>query len=553
MSVCFYASETDISILNDESQKLFLLGGDGGYGNFGDILQLKNSVRHVRLSKRFTIVIVLAANAISDVNFPAWAKDIYGADAVVFTSSSRLVFNSGPALKLVRSIRNLACIHLYGGGFLNNFWGKSQLGIAEALLNSAPQAAYLISGQQITPPFHEEVAKHVRQFRPRLLGVRDEMSLVSLSDAGVEATFSFDDATEALQSLTAQLPLRRGTGLLLHLNSSNYTGTDIGLLNLSGELSILEQNHKSRSGVTLLQAFRDSRHEVLDSRETLKMLDRRSPFADMRLVDLAEVALNPRRLPEPITGEIGYSCSYHVALWLQLSGIPCWLHHGNAFYDQKAGALHITQDLEFFLREPALVDHGTNLERRSTWLRLYKKTLDDIADVDTSAELLCDDALNGPVPLQFKGSSSQSETIVSLREQISEFRKRDELQQRNLARETRLKDELYGRVQGLTSRITAIGNAYREREMRLAAAEERIWIAQNEVERLTALQASIYSSTSWRVTRPLRAISRYVRHGHFDEKGEVGLFRFAQLVGRRLPLPKAVRRSIGRALEGFRR
>ena len=63
----------------------------------------------------------------------------------------------------------------------------------------------------------------------------------------------------------------------------------------------------------------------------------------------------------------------------------------------------------------------------------------------------------------------------------------------------------------------------------------------------------LLNSRSWRITKLGRAMTRYVRFGHFDSQGEVGLFALAQRIGRRLPVPPKVRQLLGRFLARFRR
>jgi hypothetical protein len=120
--------------------------------------------------------------------------------------------------------------------------------------------------------------------------------------------------------------------------------------------------------VTLLQAYSDRRLEVVDTRESVKQLERAFPFADCRLIELVSLIYeNTNGLILPLQGEIGYSCSYHVALWLQLAGIPCWLRGSNLFYQQKSQALQTQSNFKAFLREPRLADHVVNLEQRQLW------------------------------------------------------------------------------------------------------------------------------------------------------------------------------------------
>ena len=376
--IYLYTDATSRDVLLNDQQKIILIGGDFGYGNFGDVVQHVNSVNIANKSKRFSTVSVMSANAIGFKAFPVWARQSYGTDAIVFVADYPLILDeTSPELVPLCEIRNLSVIHLYGGGFLNNMWGDYVLGVAEYFLNLAPHVKYLVSGQQITHPYQSRVATHVAMYQPALFGVRDGLSRQLLSDAGFDPLFSFDDATEALIELTEKLPLVRGSGLLMHINASDYTARSTGVQSLSNDLSQLSAHLGKSPRVTLFQAFRDTRYEVNDSLETVKRLDFLFPFRDIRLVGLAAMAYGDQAqsVLEPIQGDFGYSCSYHVALWLQLAGIPCWLRCDNPFYNQKAKALQIIQDIESFLEEPHLANHHSNLEKRAQWQAAFDKEL----------------------------------------------------------------------------------------------------------------------------------------------------------------------------------
>ena len=133
----------------------------------------------------------------------------------------------------------------------------------------------------------------------------------------------------------------------------------------------------------------------------MKRLDFLFPFRDIRLVGLAALAYGgqAQSVLEPIQGEVGYSCSYHVALWLQLAGIPCWLRCDNPFYDQKARALQVTQNIESFLEEPHLANHHSNLEKRAQWQAAFDKKLENATEVQEVSRITPGE--RGPAPWPF--------------------------------------------------------------------------------------------------------------------------------------------------------
>jgi hypothetical protein len=428
---------------------------------------------------------------------------------------------------LVVAIRNVAAIHLYGGGFLNNMWGDYVLGVTEYFLRSVPDATYLVSGQQVTPPYQSRVVEHVKSFKPKLFGVRDEQSVRWLREAGFIPEFSFDDATEALQQLTETLPLQRGAGLLMHVNASDYTANDGLTLGIGYELQRLKSSLWGQECITLFQAFRDPRYEVCDARETLKKLDAAFPFTDLRLIELASLVYSGQqaRLDRPIAGEIGYSCSYHVALWLQLAGIPCWLRSSNPFYDQKSRALQVTQELDSFLADPRLADHRSNLERRAAWRERLLSLLLQMPEVCNSCTFTEDG--KGPAPWTFfyKGKPTLQEKLIEAEKADRWQRERAEAAERDLGKARRDIDELHGRVEALNAQLTEVGHeAHRQRE-RAEAAERDLGKARHDivelhgqVEVLSGQLATIVSSRSWRLTRGLRVLGRLLR-------GEIGFVR----------------------------
>lgn len=504
MTLYLYADEQSRETLLDSRQKVVLIGGDFGYGNFGDLLQHINAVQLVQKSNRFATVSILRSNAISFHNFPSWAKTHYGTDATLFLADYPLILDeSGPKLLPVAAIRNIASIYLYGGGFLNSLWGQSVLNICEYFLRLAPQASYLVSGQQVSTPFQKEVIKHTKTFPPILFGVRDTLSQQWLSESGYAAEFSFDDATEILLDLSERAPLIQGPGLALHLNSSDYTANDLNRSGIVGDLHLLRACQHGHESVTLFQAFRDTRHNVYDSRETLKRLDSSFPFTDLRLIETTRLIFeqDTPTLAKPITASIGYSCSYHITLWLQLNGIPCWLRSNNPYYDQKSRALQIQQSLPDFLHEPKNADHHINLERRAKWLEIFSTELNKIQEVDFQSSIPLPSTGPAPWPFFFKGQPTLENQMQEMEDNHT-----NQLQ------------ELNRRIGVLTAQITTIGNNYHEQnkyvknlEGELTTRNAELQTVRHDAALLLTQLNSILHSRSWRLTRILRDLGQVAR------------------------------------------
>jgi len=491
--IYLYADEASRRVLLSQSQKIIAIGGDFGYGNFGDVLQHVNALKAIKHSGKYDTIAIMAAKAMSHQQFPSWVLDAYKTDAVLFVADYPLLLSeTDPKISPVGEINNLAGVCLYGGGFLNAMWGDYVLSVVEHFLQCDPKIAYWVSGQQITPPFQGRVLDHIKAFQPQLFGVRDELSLQILTEQGFEADYSFDDAAEALTSLNERIHVRRGEGLFLHLNSSDYTANTSLQYGLGRELARLANCEAANKGVTAFQAFRDTRQDVFDTIETIKRLDYLFPFHSFRAVDLVGLVFNPgnkSRIPE-FEADFAYSCSYHVTLWLQLAGIPCWLRSANSFYDQKSRALQVTQGLENFLKSPKLADHSYNLERRAAWnekMQMYLLSLEPIQNC-----LRFDEIKDGPAPWPF-------------------FYKGKPTQQEKLNDAERLNRSQQARVEALTAQLTELGNEAHGQRERADLAERHRDELQARGEALTAQLTRVLSSKSWRFTSGLRFILRLLR------------------------------------------
>ena len=122
------------------------------------------------------------------------------------------------------------------------------------------------------------------------------------------------------------------------------------MVEIARHMMLVADQVGSEGKPVLLQAFQDAREEVLDSFETVKRLEIGFPFAGLETILLVGAAMGKgSERVRPVTGHFGYSCSYHVALWLQLCGIPCWLRGTNDYYEHKCRALGIEGDFESFL------------------------------------------------------------------------------------------------------------------------------------------------------------------------------------------------------------
>jgi len=305
-----------------------------------------------------------------------------------------------------------------------------------------------------------------------------------MSAIGVEVGFSFDDATEALQKLVSTLPVQPGRGLALHLNVSNYTNNAQDALQLRRDLQAIAEHASASAGLTLFQAFGDRRTEVKDTSEAIKDLERDFPFAEARILQLPLIAYRQSRLSVPVQAEIGISCSYHTALWLQLAGIPCWLRTSNPYYDQKARALQISQDLRAFLQNPKLADHSQNLERRKTWQDQLLTLLKNAPESREVREIPQPSAAeSSPMRLRGYGPELEPLTEETLRAQI---------------------EASQAQIEGLQTHITELGNLSH-------SFKQRAELAEAELEKIWHSYQSIIGSRGWRAVERFRSVANPIR------------------------------------------
>jgi len=372
-----YAERSSIEILNNACHKVILVGSDFGYPNFGDVLQLKGVVTFHQRIGTLVPVPVFDVESISSPTFVGFLKRFYGVDVILFVSR-RAYDLAHLDMVLVDEIREVSALHLYGGGMLNSMWGAYVLDVAEYFLQRAPGVTYVVSGQQIGVEIRDRLVEHISQFEPKLFGVRDYDSLQRMSSWGLRATYSFDDAYEAIINLSAQIPLNRGDRVVAHLNVSSYTNDNIE--ERMGKIVKIFERIRSdfpHYRLTLVNAYNDKRFDVCDSLGSVVRLENDFPFKSYAVVDLAMAAYSGEiDDPNLLAGQIGISCSYHVTMFLHLAGIPCWLISENQYYEQKARSLNCDLRFEEFMNNPQIPDYSSRIEARAAWLEQLELAFD---------------------------------------------------------------------------------------------------------------------------------------------------------------------------------
>lgn len=564
MHLHLYADDESIEVLAALRPKALLIGSDGGYGNFGDVLQHKGSASRLKAASGLAVASILTLDAISRYVDVGTLRRGYGVDALGFVSERPIAPEVAARLRLreVALLRNVSYVQLYGGGFLNEMWGDFVLGVAEHFLERLPGAAYVISGQQISPAYAPRVRDHVARFRPQLVGVRDRNSANLMADQGVRAHFSFDDAVEPLLELRDKLDLRKGEGAFVHLNTSGYTSNSGALDEMAVHLRMMSGRIDGSGKVVLFQAFQDAREEVVDSIETVKRLESGFPFVDVETFMLITAAMGGECSAngKALTGQFGYSSSYHVALWLQLSGIPCWLRGSNEYYRQKRAALGVEGKFEDFLDRMHCPDHGESLRARSLWVDKLVNILGHSESVENRIVWEVADHTIPERVFNFKGEPRMEERLSQAWQTTEQVAERVHELEQELAREVALsealKNRLESRIEETESRIQACNRQLTEVGADARYYRDQCLSMQSSLQQAAACAEQlqlISSSRSWRFTRPLRVANRFLATGRFDPAGEVGIFGMLRIIGGRLPIKARWRSAAGRMLRRFRR
>jgi len=385
MPYVWYADRASLNLLGSSAEKVLLVGGYAGYANFGDILQLKGALAWHRAYGHDVPVVVLAASAIPDEGFAGRVRRWFGVGGVLFYSRARLEPSPPGLEEIPPPLPHVRYLHVYGGGFLNRYWGRGVISLIEGLIGAFRVRHYVLSGQQIGEEMQRVLAEHLRRCPPNLVGARDEASFRLLEACGVPFAFSFDDALEPLDRLarTREDRSEDDAALLLHVNLTYYAWDGdprSGLRELAAVLEVL-RDHLRRADaargrpVVLLHAYEDRRpFGCRGSLSVVREMEEAFPFAEYRVVNLARLALEldredsppHRMIPRAMLAVVG---SYHCALLCGLLGVPCYLLAHNAYYRQKRLGLALGEtSLEEFLKRPRPLDLRGHRERRSAWL-----------------------------------------------------------------------------------------------------------------------------------------------------------------------------------------
>jgi hypothetical protein len=336
----------------------FLVGSYAGQPNFGDYLQLKATMDvHVQIGAHQTLFVMLDAQAGRAYKRSEICLGADGARVlpVYYVLEGMTLAELGlDGLIRLPAPPPSTLLHLYGGGFINDWWGEPAREAVGAVLERHArdtmdgQLRLVMSGLQISP------SGEVEAWRPlfaqaEYIGARDEETVRllkgMLDGAGGKVHYTGDDALAAL-AVGCVNGARAASGLTIaaHVNLAHYSAGDPDgrLARMTQALATAARHFGAGVTCDLLVAYQSDHVREQEAAERLEA-------CYGRLSNLGEApALNFRRrniFDEAVNGTFQLrasflvTCSYHVALSGLLSHCPTLLLVENDYYRQKAAGL----------------------------------------------------------------------------------------------------------------------------------------------------------------------------------------------------------------------
>lgn len=391
---------------------VLLLGGFNGNWNFGDLMQLLSTIRWYRQqlpeARIFPMLNLRLTGTLNDIDI---LDRLFAPDGWIFYSEGldpsvreQKVYALGLAPLRPTQAASRAVLHLYGGGYLNVYWGHRILRVLEAVHDRFRPGATFWSGQQVDARLAPVLAQVLERWPPALVGCRDWASVHVLERSGVPALFSSDDSLEEMLRVAKSLDGDVGVGVEqgtfgLHLNLAPYAHvepTEEGLLppdweatarsNVATVLEAVRSHYEGAAVPLLVGANLDPQAPPPESWAALLkvLVPRHFPtFVGMDLVGL----LVHERLWEGAAAlakvDRVISHSYHVALLSAVLGTPVYLVANNRYYRQKRRGLGWRDlSLDEFLRceRGVLIEEQRGalqrqLQARESWLSRLSEAL----------------------------------------------------------------------------------------------------------------------------------------------------------------------------------
>lgn len=401
-----------------DKKKIILIGSCFGNSNFGDILQLQGTIAFYKKYTELDPVLVFDTANLSHANSVREYYKKYNVDIILFIDQHERTNIHEFGLNKITRVKSIQNLHLYGGGFMNNFWGDFVISVIAFFYQTFEVKKYIISGQQVNLNYAKKFAEHCEKYNPLLIGVRDFVSFNNLKQYNLNITFSFDDAVEELlklKKIIANHPSHNTSSkhkhFLLHLNDSLYTNNSENNRLLEC-IELLKTNYPKYK-VVIANAFNDIRYGVSDSLHSIVKLEDKFPYAHYDVLDLTKYSYNNADLNglDLLNVDFGVASSYHVTLLLHLMKKPCWLLANNEFYDHKRESLSLNGNLSEFLEKRPINDYTAKLALRVKWIEKLKNIIHKMEETYTKTLINIELPKLSEKPFRWK-----SREIVDIRE-----------------------------------------------------------------------------------------------------------------------------------------
>ena len=332
---------------------ILFYGSFRGYWNFGDVIQLESNLLRARAScpqdseQKFAICV--DANVIfsrRDIDYFLRRFDVTHLIILGNLSDSAQSYGLTPINRLKAKTK---IFHIYGGGFLNDYWGESAIAELKNLKQVFQPEELFFSGQQISEIFIRKFSNEIKSLMPKFFGCRDVKSVEYAKQEGIESVLTGDDAIDFIALLvnksidiSASNCPHNEPNLLLHINLSSYaldTRYEMPLLQKINKYRRYIRNHEGFH-ITWLQSYLEDRPDVCDTFCALHKYQLMNSDPCGEIIDIG-AATATCRYPETITclKRTQYASalvsSYHTAMLLMALGIPVELYKSNEYYDQK--------------------------------------------------------------------------------------------------------------------------------------------------------------------------------------------------------------------------
>lgn len=358
-SLCI--SPGDRNRLADAESVLFLVGGYDGSGNYGDVLQLATAIDTVARLPGTPLAVPIVERETHGHHSELMRRYGERFDAAVFAFFQDRPHDPRDGLEElppaeVRTPR--ALLYLYGGGYMNGWWGGRKVAHTAAAeqLAGGRSLPVVASGLQVDEPTVAPGGPaHDLLRRASLIGVRDADSLELVRRQVSDATDRVELAGDDAMPFFFHPPVETSLIVNLHVNDGSWISDEPG--SMRGKIVALVQELGRASAKPLelqpLIAYEDPR--ISERRIVSELLEQHGGSLEeagltaLEPLDVLEDAIG-NDLAAFRRGRLTVSCSYHVTLTSLLAGIPTVMLAQNDYYEQKASGLR-----DLFELSPTLV------------------------------------------------------------------------------------------------------------------------------------------------------------------------------------------------------